>query len=248
MAPARCSSPRGETVYGERATRCRRTVRDVSDLTLCTLGPADIPAASDALARGFDQEPGKLALVPDPTVRRAVIEMSASIRLREAARRGTAHAAVVEGEPAAVAVWVPPGVRELSVGGGVRFAGRVLGSLRTLAPGVPNVVSVMRKDVRGMIGLVRSRRRAVTEASEGPTWNLVLIATVPEHRGKGLARALLEHRLRRFDEDGVAAWLETTDPVNVAIYERFGFETGAHLEGPSWLPGLWVMRRAPATR
>jgi hypothetical protein len=43
-------------------------------------------------------------------------------------------------------------------------------------------------------------------------------------------------------------WLETTDPANPPIYERFGFETVTHLEDAAWLPGLWVMRREPASQ
>jgi len=74
---------------------------------------------------------------------------------------------------------------------------------------------------------------------------LDLIGTLPEFRRKGLARILLEKQLNRCDQDGAAVWLEATDPVNPPIYERFGFETIAHIEGPNWLPGYWVMRRDP---
>jgi predicted acetyltransferase len=82
--------------------------------------------------------------------------------------------------------------------------------------------------------------------TDGLTWHLAFLATAPEHRGRGLARQLLERQLDRCDEDAAAAWLETTDPVNPPIYERFGFATVAHVEDAAWLPGLWVMRREPS--
>jgi predicted acetyltransferase len=79
------------------------------------------------------------------------------------------------------------------------------------------------------------------------TWQLDLLGTLPEHRRKGLARALLGRQLQRCDEDSAAVWLETTDPANTKIYERFGFKTVAHIKGPDWLLGHWVMRREPQT-
>jgi hypothetical protein len=66
-----------------------------------------------------------------------------------------------------------------------------------------------------------------------------------DHPDEGLARSLLERQLQRCDQDGAEAWLEATDPVNPPIYERFGFEIIAHIPGPAWLPGYWVMRREP---
>jgi predicted acetyltransferase len=77
------------------------------------------------------------------------------------------------------------------------------------------------------------------------SWHLELLGTLPEHRGKGLARALLNSQLRRSDQEGASVWLEATDPINPKIYERFGFHTVAHIDGPSWLLGYWVMRRNP---
>ena len=76
-------------------------------------------------------------------------------------------------------------------------------------------------------------------------WYLAALATAPEHRGRGFARMLLDRQLARCDQDGAAAWLETTDPVNPPIYARFGFSTVAHIERAAWLPGFWVMRREP---
>jgi len=210
------------------------------------LEPADAAAVSALLARGFEADPAKTSLVPDPTALRIINEVSARTRLHDALRYGTAHVAQVDGSPAAVAVWTPPGVRTLSLGAALRAAARTFPHVPTLARTIPHMVSVFRTDITGAITLAWKRHRAVVRASQGATWNLALLATLPEHRGKGLARALLDRQLRRCDEDSVGAWLETGDPVNPGIYERFGFETVAHLTDVDWLPGLWVMRRDPA--
>ena len=209
------------------------------------LGPADAAPAAEALARGFDHEPAKLGLLPDPAARRLVLELAARNRLYDALRYGTVHGAVTAGELAAVAVWTPPGVRAVSVAGVLRAVARTVRNLRPLVAAGRPIVSVLRSDLAGAATMVRQRHRAVVRASRGTTWTLSLLATVPEHRGKGLARSLLERQLRRCDEDGAAVWLETTDPANLPFYERFGFELVAAIDHPDWLPGLWVMRRDP---
>jgi GNAT superfamily N-acetyltransferase len=98
---------------------------------------------------------------------------------------------------------------------------------------------------RDLPNLARERRRAIGAASAGPVWHLSFLGTRPELQGHGLARLLLEHVLDRCDADGLPAWLETTDPVNPPIYERFGFRTQAHIARAGWLPGFWIMRREP---
>jgi GNAT superfamily N-acetyltransferase len=219
---------------------------DQAGATLRVLGPADALAAARLVARGFAEEPGNVALLPDPQTRRVVLEMSARNMLHSALRRGTAHAAVVGEELAAIAVWHAPGARPVTPAVAGRAVVALVSNAGRLARAVPHVVSVLVGDTAGGIALLRERRRAVAEASRGLPWYLALLATAPEHRGQGLARALLERQLRRCDEDGAAAWLETTDPVNPPIYERFGFRTVAHIDRPAWLPGFWVMRREPA--
>jgi hypothetical protein len=36
-------------------------------------------------------------------------------------------------------------------------------------------------------------------------------------------------------------WLETTDPANVGLYEKFGFTTTAQIPGTFGLPTFWIM-------
>ncbi len=211
------------------------------------LRPAQAAAAAAALVRGFDEEPAKVALLPDAAMRRPWLETSIRGRLHEALRYGTVHVAVVGRELAAVAVWLPPGVPKLSLRGAVRALLALLVHAPAIARSVPRIISVLVRDLPGWVTLARRRRRAVACAAHGLTWRLDLLATVPEQRGQGSARSLLERQLQRCDQDGAAAWLETTDPVNVPIYERFGFVTVAHIADLSWLPGLWVMRREPRT-
>ena len=209
------------------------------------LRPADAAEAVEVIARAFDTEPAHVALLSDPEARRVAIAMNAHQALLSAQRYATAYGVTAGSGLAAVALWIPPGGRKVSPGG-------VMQAMRTLAAGaasiagqIPGIAGTLRTDISGAVELMRQRRPAVARASRGATWELTFIATSPEHQGSGFARALLERQLRRCDEDSTAVWLETTDPVNESIYHRFGFETVAHIDGPSWLPGFWVMRRDP---
>jgi len=202
-------------------------------------------AAADLLARGFAEEPGNMALLPDPAARHRLMAAGARSVLRRTIPHGTVHAAMLGDELAAIAIWEAPGVPTLTVRGAIGAVWSKLGQAPTLARALPHKLSVIAGTMRPAVGMVRARQRAVETASDGLTWHLAFLATAPEHRGRGLARTLLERQLSRCDEDGAAVWLETTDPVNPPIYERFGFTTVTHVEDAAWLPGLWVMHREP---
>lgn len=161
---------------------------------------------------------------------------------------GTVHVALADDTVGGVAVWHPPGRGAGSLPDLSQAVVRSLPDVPSLLRPVPHKASVLLRHSRAALPLLFARRRAVARASAGASWHLAFLATSPEFRGRGLARSLLDRQLRRCDEDGTPAWLETTDPVNPPIYERFGFEVVAHHEDAAWLPGLWVMRRDPASQ
>jgi GNAT superfamily N-acetyltransferase len=77
-----------------------------------------------------------------------------------------------------------------------------------------------------------------------PHWYLPLIGTDPTKQGKGYGSALLQHAVERCDRDRLPAYLESSSPVNVPLYERFGFEViGKIQQGSS--PDLVPMLRKP---
>jgi len=219
--------------------------RHCSRAEVRVLGPTDAAAATTVLAQAFDQEPAKLTMMPNPVARRTFLELTLRARLYDPLRYGTVHGAWIGNELAAVAVWYPPGVPMFSLSGAMRAVLILPSIIGSLARAFPHVLRMLLSDVRGAVALFRKRRPAVKRAAQGLTWRLDLLGTLSERRGKGLARALLDRQLHRCDQDGAAVWLEATDPVNPKIYERFGFQTLAHIDGPTWLLGYWVMRRDP---
>jgi GNAT superfamily N-acetyltransferase len=57
-----------------------------------------------------------------------------------------------------------------------------------------------------------------------PHWYLQLLGVDPLHHGKGLGSALLHHALDMCDRDNKYAYLESSNPRNIPLYERHGFE------------------------
>jgi ribosomal protein S18 acetylase RimI-like enzyme len=57
-----------------------------------------------------------------------------------------------------------------------------------------------------------------------PHWYLPLLGVDPIHHGKGLGSALLQHALAMCDQDSKYAYLESSNPRNITLYQRHGFE------------------------
>jgi ribosomal protein S18 acetylase RimI-like enzyme len=64
-------------------------------------------------------------------------------------------------------------------------------------------------------------------------WYLPLIGTDPIHQGKGYGTALMEYAMRRCDRDRMPAYLESSNPVNIPLYERFGFQVIGKIQSGS---------------
>ena len=77
-----------------------------------------------------------------------------------------------------------------------------------------------------------------------PHWYLPLIGVDPCHQGKGYGAALMQHALLPCDRDHMPAYLESTNPKNIPLYERHGFAVlGTIQVGAS--PPLFPMLRTP---
>ena len=77
-----------------------------------------------------------------------------------------------------------------------------------------------------------------------PHWYLPLIGVDPAHQGKGCGAALMTYALQECDRHHSPAYLESTNPRNVSLYRRHGFEVlGTIQVGGS--PPLVPMLRQP---
>ncbi len=77
-----------------------------------------------------------------------------------------------------------------------------------------------------------------------PHYHLNLIGVRPSHRGRGLGRRLLEEVHRRSARDPVSCGvtLNTEDPLNVALYQRFGYRVLGHAHVSGELESWYMFR------
>ena len=75
-------------------------------------------------------------------------------------------------------------------------------------------------------------------------WYLPWIGVDPIYHGQGLGSLMLKEVLRIADEEGKIAHLESSNPLNISLYKRHGFETIVRIqEGDS--PPIHPMTREP---
>ena len=67
--------------------------------------------------------------------------------------------------------------------------------------------------------LQQMRRYHPTE----PHWYLSLMGVDPTKQNKGLGSALLQHMLTLLDRERMPAYLESSNPRNISLYNRHGF-------------------------
>jgi ribosomal protein S18 acetylase RimI-like enzyme len=75
-------------------------------------------------------------------------------------------------------------------------------------------------------------------------WYLGVIGTEPAQQGRGLGTAVLAASLEAVDADGACAYLESSNPRNVPLYERHGFEVTGRIDLPGGPPLIPMWRDA----
>lgn len=63
-----------------------------------------------------------------------------------------------------------------------------------------------------------------------PHWYLAVIGVDISRQGEGLGSLLMKHTLMRVDQQGMPAYLESSNPRNVPFYERHGFEVTGRIQ------------------
>jgi ribosomal protein S18 acetylase RimI-like enzyme len=125
---------------------------------------------------------------------------------------------------AGAALWLPPGVAPDEDALGEIVQRTVADSIR------PNVLAVF-------------EQMAVYHPHE-PHWYLPLIGVDPIHQGKGHGDALMTYALEQCDRDHLPAYLESTNPRNISLYQRHGFEVMGTIQVGSSPPLVPMLRRS----
>jgi len=125
-----------------------------------------------------------------------------------------------------------------------------LGIAIWLAPGVHGNDGPLEAVIaESILGAQQAEVAAVFERTEQyrpaePHWYLSLIGVEALHRNKGYGAALLEHGLRRCDEEHLPACLWSSNPLNISLYERHGFQISGTIQVGSSPPIFPMLRHA----
>lgn len=132
-------------------------------------------------------------------------------------------------EHAAAAVWIPPGLEELSAEQEVE-AERLLAEL----------LGARAAEVSALLD-----RFGAAHPPGPPHYYLTLLGTRPAMRGHGIGMNLLATNLRTIDEQRAPAYLESSNPANVPRYEALGFVKTGTFETPDGAREVATMWREP---
>jgi GNAT superfamily N-acetyltransferase len=186
----------------------------------------DLPAMVEALALAFHADPVWSWAFPDPEQRLA--QHSAVWRVVAESALDYDSAWLVD-DGAAVALWIPPGQPELRPADEERLEALV-GEM--LGEGASRVLETF-------------ERFDAAHPDGEPHYYLSLLATHPDHSGRGLGMGLLADCLARFDAEGAPAFLESSNPLNTPRYERLSFAVCGEFELPEDGPNVTQMWRDP---
>ena len=81
-----------------------------------------------------------------------------------------------------------------------------------------------------------------------PHWYLPMIGVEPSRQGSGVGSALMQHSLANCDADALPAYLESSNPKNIPLYERFGFELIGTIKAGDAPPLFPMLRKPQRTR
>lgn len=182
---------------------------------------SDQQAVIDVITLAFSSDPMARWAFPDPVKYLAVMPDVTRAFGGNGFAHGTVH--LVDGGLAA-AMWLPPGVD----------------------PDSDRLAALTEKHVpEDRLGdMMRVFEQMGSFHPTDPCWYLPMIGVDPACQGRGYGSALMRYATERCDRDGVAAYLESSNPRNIPLYERHGFEIiGSIQVGTS--PTLVPMLRQP---
>ena len=201
-------------------------------IVVAPAAPSDLDAAAAVLADAFVDDPVTAVVVGgDPATRLARTHHFFVGLLRPVVAAGTVDVARHAGDPdvLGVAIWEAPGARS------------GFGEL------VQQLPSFWRACGPGGLGRALATKRALERhRPRRAHWYLQEIGVGAAARGQGVGGALLGSRLAAVDEQGAAAYLESSTERNRALYRRHGFVDLAPVRGVDAAP--MAMWRAPVSQ
>jgi ribosomal protein S18 acetylase RimI-like enzyme len=186
--------------------------------TVTVMTPADENSAVGTIVLAFAADPMARWAWPHPHEYLAAMPRLTRAFGSKAFSNGSAYC--TDGY-AGTALWLPPGIDADEEGLGAVIESTVAGALRPEADAI-------------------FEQMAAYHPAD-PHWYLPLIGVDPAHQGRGQGDALMAYALARCDSDHAPAYLESSNPRNISLYRRHGFEPLGEIQvgsSPTLVPML----------
>jgi ribosomal protein S18 acetylase RimI-like enzyme len=186
-----------------------------------TAGSNDQPWLLATMTLAFSTDPAVRWMYPAPETYLAYFPQFVSAFGGRAFESRTAH---YIGDVQAAALWLPPGVQ----------------------PDEEALMNLFQRTVpeQNQEALFSMFEQMGDYHPHEPHWYLPLIGVDPVQQRKGYGSVLLEHTLKVCDEDQMPAYLESSNPENIPLYQRHGFEVLGIIQGGSSPPVTPMLRRS----
>jgi GNAT superfamily N-acetyltransferase len=188
---------------------------------------ADAGPIVATLSAAFDTDPLWSWAFPDEGKRAAQYEIFFGLFVESAIPNGWVW---TTDQAAAVAVWTPPGKKELNDEAESKVE--------------PFLTAELGPHAEPVLRVFESFEAACPEGRD--LYYLSLLGTHPDHRGHGLGMSLLAKNLAEIDSKGMPAYLESSNPANDARYERLGFKPRTEFSTPEGRHTVTTMWREPS--
>lgn len=185
---------------------------------------ADLERVCETLADGFHDDPlWGWAFGGDATLRRERHLSWFRIVMAQGIEYGSAW---MTPNAEAVTLWIPAGLDELS------------------AEREAALIAFVERDCaeRAAVLFAAFEQFEANHPRERESHYLSLLATANAHRGRGIGMALLRDNLAALDQLGAPAYLESTNPANLARYASVGFAPHGEFipaEGAPLVTTMW---------
>jgi ribosomal protein S18 acetylase RimI-like enzyme len=193
----------------------------MTNVSIKTITESSQEQAIAVILLAFATDPAARWAFPDPQMYLTHFPEFISALADNAFERGTAY--YVDGFSGA-ALWLPPGV----------------------APREDKMAALIQRTIPEQ---KQKEMFAVTEQMGNyhphePHWYLPFIGVDAVYQGKGYGSALMQHSLIPCDLENKLAYLESSNPRNIPLYERYGFELLGKIQVGS-SPPIFPMLRKP---
>ncbi len=193
------------------------------------LKESELDEAGEALGRAFFDDPLMTYILPDEETRSKKLTWFMRTGVKYGQLYGEVHTTPESVDGAAC--WLPPGEADMSMFRMAR-AGMLMVPFKL-------GLGAFRRFLKINDYMDKLHHRDMPEDH----WYLMILGVDTGNQGQGVGSSLVAPMLARADAEGLPCYLETMKEINVAFYEKHGFQVVVEDDLPDGGPHFWTMKR-----